>query len=67
MNSEFTAEFFDESSKAWMANKRRVGHSMVYICTATTKTGNACKNRVVSLTEFCSLHTPRSKCKQRPS
>jgi hypothetical protein len=26
--SEFTAEFFDEASAAWRANKRRVGEGM---------------------------------------
>jgi len=41
-NEEFTAEFFDESSRAWMANKVRRGASMAYKCEAKTKTGNAC-------------------------
>ena len=41
-NSEFTAEFFDESSRAWMANKVRRGASMAYKCEAKTKAGNVC-------------------------
>lgn len=43
-NSEFTAEFFDESSTAWMENKKRLGHSMVYRCNYIVATGNQCKN-----------------------
>jgi len=35
-NQEFTAEFFDESSRAWMANKIRKGASMVYKCEIKT-------------------------------
>ncbi len=30
MDSEFTATFFDESSKAWMMNKKRKGESYIY-------------------------------------
>ena len=41
-NSEFTADFFNESSRAWMLNKLRRGASMVYKCNATCKNGNAC-------------------------
>ncbi len=31
-NSEFTSAFFDESSKAWMENKVRMGHAYAYKC-----------------------------------
>jgi len=41
-NSEFTAEFFDESSRAWMENKLRRGESMAYKCEAKTKAGKVC-------------------------
>lgn len=40
--TEFTSEFFTESSKAWMANKMKKGHSMVYKCSATTLAGTQC-------------------------
>ncbi len=30
--SEFTPQFFDESSKAWLENKVRCGHSYAYKC-----------------------------------
>jgi hypothetical protein len=42
-NEEFTAEFFNESSKAWMANKIRAGQSMTYKCQGTTKDTKPCK------------------------
>jgi hypothetical protein len=42
-NEEFTAEFFNESSKAWMANKLRAGQSMTYKCQGTTKDTKPCK------------------------
>ena len=29
---EFSPEWFDESSKAWRANKKRVGESWKYVC-----------------------------------
>ena len=62
-NSEFSAKFFDESSKAWMQNKRRKGESMVYICAATCLSGKACVNSVISTTEFCRIHTRLDKGK----
>jgi hypothetical protein len=37
----FDSAFFDESSKAWMLNKRRYGASYIYICGKPK-----CKNRV---------------------
>jgi hypothetical protein len=39
---EFTSDFFDQSSEAWMKNKMRRGASMAYVCVATTKDGNQC-------------------------
>ena len=42
-NQEFTAEFFDESSKAWMANKVRAGPCMTYRCQGATKDSKTCK------------------------
>jgi hypothetical protein len=42
-NEEFTAEFFDDSSKAWMANKVRAGPSMTYKCQGSTRDNKPCK------------------------
>lgn len=59
-NSEFTAEFFDESSRAWMANKKRVGYSMVYCCNYVVATGKQCKNNAKMPTGIsprrCKMH-----------
>lgn len=43
-NSEFTAEFFDESSRAWMQNKKRIGESMIYRCDYEIAVDRPCKN-----------------------
>ena len=32
MNSEFTSQWFDESTRAWLANKKRNGHQYKYVC-----------------------------------
>ena len=59
-NSEFTAEFFDESSKCWMMNKKRVGHSMVYRCTHTISTSRQCFNATAMSSgdslRLCKIH-----------
>jgi hypothetical protein len=44
---EFTKEFFDQSSEAWMKNKIRRGHSMAYICIALTQEGKSCKRAAI--------------------
>ena len=42
--SEFTSEFFDYSSKAWMANKIRRGAMIYYRCAGALKSGGQCQN-----------------------
>jgi hypothetical protein len=56
---EFTKEFFDQSSEAWMKNKVRRGHSMAYICIAITQEGKSCK-RIALMKDATSEHL----CKQ---
>jgi hypothetical protein len=34
-NSEFTADFFNDSSKAWLSNKVKVGEQYRYKCEGT--------------------------------
>lgn len=53
MDKEFTATFFDESSKAWMMNKKRKGYSYVYVCKK-----EKCKNKCHLNTDFCKWHNP---------
>jgi len=63
-NSEFTAEFFDEASRSWMMNKKRLGESMVYRCAHTISTGRQCFNAAVMSftpdlttdTRLCKIH-----------
>jgi hypothetical protein len=47
---EFSAEWFDASSEAWMKNKRRIGQIYIYICEHPS-----CK-RKVSSTIYCTKH-----------
>jgi len=48
---------FDESSKAWKANKKSMGNGCYkYICTKLTKTGKQCKNNTVLGCEYCRFH-----------
>jgi len=48
---------FDESSKAWKANKKSMGNGCYkYICTKLTKTGKQCKNNTVLGCDFCRFH-----------
>ena len=42
-NSEFTSDFFDKSSHAWMENKIRVGLSVQYRCCYNHSNGRPCK------------------------
>jgi hypothetical protein len=37
---------FDTASAAWLSNKKRAGHSMVYTCTSLCKNGKQCGKRV---------------------
>jgi hypothetical protein len=64
-NSEFTAEFFDESSKAWMENKKKIGASMVYKCDYRMSKTRMCNNSAIMPTGIsprrCLTHKQRSK------
>lgn len=46
---------FDEASRAWMMNKKRVGASYKYVCGHRTINGGACQN-VVSANTKCYRH-----------
>ena len=44
---EFTKEYFEEASKAWMKNKRKLKDCYyVYTCSYVDKDGNKCKNDI---------------------
>ena len=48
---EFSPEWFDISSQAWLANKKRVGASYVYVCSM-----DLCKRVVKEGFDMCSIH-----------
>jgi hypothetical protein len=54
---EFTQEFFEEASRAWMENKVKVGYQILYRCTFTHVNQQRCK-RVCSSSssEYCLNH-----------
>lgn len=62
--AEFTAEFFDESSRGWMANKIRAGHGVAYRCEYIHTNGKSCiKARTVNT--YCKRHYVLSHSKKR--
>lgn len=55
-NIEFIFDF-DESSRAWKANKRSIGNgSYVYVCQKQTITGKQCNKKCLKGIDFCSIH-----------
>lgn len=51
---EFSQEWFESSSKAWLANKKRVGYMYYYVCSIM-----GCKRRVMTWSDVCSRHSSR--------
>jgi hypothetical protein len=51
---EFSPEWFESSSKAWLANKKRVGYMYYYVCSRV-----GCKRRVLTWSDVCSRHSSR--------
>ena len=47
---------FDEASREWNRNKKRVDQSYVYICGAVTKQGSYCQNKRYKNCNFCYTH-----------
>jgi hypothetical protein len=62
--SEFTSEFFDAASAAWMANKIRRGPSLAYRCEATKKDGAQCTRPAVSRASIVVAATHHHLCVQ---
>ncbi len=54
-NSEFTAEFFDQSSKAWIENKIKCGTSYVYKCIYIHSNQKQCKRPTIQ-DQLCKQH-----------
>jgi hypothetical protein len=53
---EFTPHYFEEASKAWMANKLRVGAMMMYRCSYAISSTRQCSKAAAAGSEFCSAH-----------
>jgi hypothetical protein len=60
---EFTSAFFEESSKAWMANKVRSGAMIYYKCQAETLGGHGC-SRAAFYTQAYMADDAEFLCKQ---
>lgn len=67
-NAEFTPEFFEESSRAWMENKVRVGAQILYRCEYIHSNQKRCKKAAVSCitTDFhyCKQHKRMGKIRE---
>lgn len=53
--TEFTPEFFDESSKAWLENKVRNGASYAYRCAYIHSNKKQCNNGATQ-NDYCKRH-----------
>ena len=55
MDTEFTKDFFEQSSKAWLQNKKKYkGGFYKYVCKhISERTGKVCKNKIHINTEYC--------------
>jgi hypothetical protein len=54
-NSEFTPEFFNQSSNAWMENKIRMGASYSYKCAYIHSNSKKCQHPA-TFNEYCKRH-----------
>jgi hypothetical protein len=55
-NDEFTPAFFDTATAAWLQNKKRAGHSYVYVCAHITRKGTRCKKTCHRESDKCWYH-----------
>lgn len=60
---EFSPEWFDESSRAWMANKKRRGAMYVYVCEHVKADGGVCQRPVYRDKPYCWHHRNSSQTK----
>jgi len=65
-NSEFTADFFNDSSKAWLLNKVKVGEQYRYKCEGTCVSGKKCRHNAAQsqARPLSSIHTCKQHMKQ---
>lgn len=54
---EFSPEWFDQSSAAWMLNKKKLTNcTYAYVCSHSITRNRSCKNAVVKGTDKCHEH-----------
>jgi hypothetical protein len=62
--SEFTSEFFDQSTQAWLQNKIRCGHSYAYKCDYIHSNKKQC-NQPSTHSNYCKRHHILLKSKKK--
>ncbi len=53
--TEFTKEYFDSSSKAWIENKVRIGQMYFYKCKYIHSNGKQCSKSSM-INDYCKQH-----------
>lgn len=48
---------FDEASKVWNVNKKRVGQNYEYICGKNTRSGGKCQRKPQKDCPYCKIHS----------
>lgn len=64
--NEFTHAFFEESSRAWMENKVRVGAMIQYRCTYKHSNGTQCVKPCEAWKDLCRRHRVYGKTEKPP-
>lgn len=60
--AEFSAEWFDQSSQAWRANKKeKVNAMFVYVCEHICSNTRRCKKEVFKTSCYCKYHLLKHK------
>ena len=66
MDKEFTKEFFDDASKEWMKNKRKLRNGIYkYRCQVLIGKEKFCNRDVFDNCEFCRSHWAKSLNSQK--
>jgi hypothetical protein len=52
---------FDEASKAWNANKKRVGQEYIYVCAIEKSNGKPCGRKLMKNSNECYHHSSNKR------
>lgn len=59
---EFSAEWFDMSSKCWRENKKeKANGTFVYVCEHISSNTRRCKKEVFKTSKYCKVHLLKHK------